>query len=211
MARNEIRINVLKRVVADNIVKKGAYIQDAFALAKADFDIKKQEMLRDFDTHPVTLEIQAGPRAGGSESLNTEGNLFSFLGFPAGTDPTVELREVLEDNTRIVKTSRAAVHRGQTVQYRFPVFAAAIEGELAAASPTRFNSAKSWALAVEGRGFSNLDYYVSHYMYDENRTFPTSFSGPAVQLKPQIREGGFTPREYLTEIIKKFSQKFNKF
>ena len=41
-----------------------------------------RQMLREFDSHPVTTEISSGPKAGNtSNTLSGRGNLFSFIGF----------------------------------------------------------------------------------------------------------------------------------
>lgn len=212
MARNEIKINLIREAAADGIKKKNLFVNQAFQRAEEEFLVFKQEMLEDFDNHPVTIEIKNGADSDNETGTlgGEEGNLFAFIGFEAGTDPTKELRQVLDENTIIRKTSQSARYKKDEIVYRFPVFSASIDGELAAASPTPFNSSKSWIQMIEGRGFSDINYFLNKFLYDPSKEFPTSRSGPGIQVKPDLRVSSFRPVKYLSEIIQKFNRKFER-
>ena len=58
------------------------------------FQKKKNQMIAEFQGHPVTREIQGGINSDNiSGTLNGITNLYSFIGFEDGADPT----EVIED------------------------------------------------------------------------------------------------------------------
>ena len=64
-------------------------------------------MLLEFNSHPVTKEIEAGPRAQNiSGTLGGAGNLFSFIGFDDGDNPIAPVRRILEQSTRLVSVTQ---------------------------------------------------------------------------------------------------------
>ena len=206
MGRINFKTTVFRKIVADNLQQRRLFIDEAFEIAEQDFIIKRDLLLSDFDNHDVTRELRDEQEAGGniSGTLNGHGNLFSFLGFYQGTDPTQDVRETLEDNTRIIKSSRGAKYSKNGITYSFQVVTAAIGGEIAAASPLPFNTGRSWVLALE-RGASGLNYYIKHYLFDPERDFGVkSRSGTAIQVKPELISISFVKIQYLSEIINKF-------
>ncbi|MEK6882884.1 MAG: hypothetical protein AABY22_24890, partial [Nanoarchaeota archaeon] len=71
------------------------------------FEERKNSLLKDFDDHQVTQDLNAGPDQEGNKSRTlggVKGNLYSFIGFPAGEEPAKELREVIDKTTYIKKT-----------------------------------------------------------------------------------------------------------
>ena len=63
---------------------------------------KKQELLvKQFKTHPVTIEIDGGPLARNSSgTLGGYGNLFSFIGFSSGSDPTAIIKKIFSEKIK---------------------------------------------------------------------------------------------------------------
>lgn len=73
----------------------------ATKVAQERFDTAVQELKDDFDSNPVTQEIEGGLRASNkiSETLKSRSpteNLFAFIGFDAGDKPIKEIRERLD-------------------------------------------------------------------------------------------------------------------
>ena len=80
-----------KKIGESKISKK------AQELANKQFIEAKSRLIEDFDSHPVTTEIKGGTNASNlSGTLSGYGNLFSFIGFPEGSDPTVVVRNFLQ-------------------------------------------------------------------------------------------------------------------
>ena len=81
--RQALRQNTVRRSLKSNIEKKFKRIQ--------------QKFLKAFDEHPVTVELMNGPTSSNiSRTLDGVGNLYSYIGFSAGTDPIRPLRKILE-------------------------------------------------------------------------------------------------------------------
>lgn len=212
MAQINLRPEIIRNIAKDAIVKKNLYIDKAFDLVINDFNRKKELMLEEFDNHPVTQEIAAGPYTTDSAGVIDNGNLFAFFGFSAERNPISELRQALEENTKLIKTGRGARYLGDKIRYEFPVSVASLEGELAAASNfDGWAQGKSWALAVEGRGFSDINYYLNHFYFSPNRENLESRSGPAIQITNDLKQGRiFQKQDYLSVIIRHFQEKFIK-
>ena len=62
----------------------------------------KEEMVQEYLNHPVTKEIDNGPEASNiSSTLGGEGNLFSYIGFEEGSEPTESVKEILENSVKV--------------------------------------------------------------------------------------------------------------
>ena len=65
------------------------YVSHVKNLVTQEFQKYKNELIRDFSSHPVTVEIENGVNASNiSNTLGGKGNLFTFIGFNAGDNPT---------------------------------------------------------------------------------------------------------------------------
>ncbi len=203
------------------IVVKAAgpiYIEQAFKEAQAIFESDKQEMLKEFDNHPVTEEIKEGPDGTNiSQTLGGYGNLFSFIGFDRSDKPTEPVREVLDQSTTIQKVGRGAVYNKDSIDYSFPVFIPLMDVELQNAAPMPWGTARSWLKAIENP-LGGLNYYLYRRNYDFGEI---SHSGPAIQVNGEkanqaaaaaysakIGNPVFKPISYLTEILNKFKAKY---
>jgi hypothetical protein len=130
------------------------------------------KLLGDFESHPVTQEIEGGPDAGNkSGTLGGYGNLFSFIGFEAGSDPVSPIRSLLARSIKIKSFRKKRNVLGFVLKFTVPT----IE-EINSVSPMPW-STESWAEAVE-RGMSGL----GQYLYSDSKSYNVSRSGPAVQL-----------------------------
>ncbi len=167
------------------------------ALAK--FNRLKHELLEEFDEHDVTKEIKGGPDAQNiSNTLGGRGNLFSFIGFEAGSDPIDVVREALEQF--IVMDEVAVIEdKGDKVLFKFPVKKVTLRN-LYDITPLPWESGRSWLQGIE-KGISGLGYYI----YWKVLPNPPSRSGTGIQGDNLLRGGSFSPRPYISKIMANFN------
>jgi hypothetical protein len=156
-----------------------------------------KEMLREFNSHPVTLEIESGPLSSNkSGTLSGKGNLFSFIGFSHGSDPIKPLRQLLS-STRVEFLN---VSQG-TIDFKiyFPE-----DEEIYALTPMPWAKGRSWVRGIE-RGMSGL----GQYLYT-NKNLEASRSSTAIQIESKIRGGRFKNVSYISEIRRNFYKKIKQ-
>lgn len=188
-------VSIRKKIdaaLASSVVVKRAAYKKAYGM----YMTAKRAMMREFDRHPVTQELEAGPTAVNfSGTLGGYGNLFSFIGFPAGSEPTEALRQLL-----------ASVEFKQTqFRNRMWYFRVGIpsRADVEHVTPMPWEGGNSWAIGIE-RGISGL----SHYMYIK---WMGSRSGTGLQLPYENWDDlQFETQPYITEILRNFRQRINK-
>lgn len=155
-------------------------------------EVEKEKALfrADFESHPVTQELEGGENASNiSGTLGGYGNLFSFLGFNNGANPTTPVKFLIQKILldRNVQTSS----NGFKIKVNIPS-----KEEFAAVARLPWESGRSWLLDME-RGISGL----GSFLYGR---FNTSRSGGGIQSKYKYSNRTFRPVKY-------FSQMYNKF
>jgi len=174
--------------------------RQAYAAVAEKVNEVKADLLHDFNTHPATREIEAGPELESSDVLpNSYGNLYSYLGFEDGRNPTMPVREKLE---AISVQSRPEI-RGETINFKVNI---PTEEELEEISFMNWEAGKSWLSAVE-RGLSGF----SSYLFTLSRN--VGRSGAGIQTGNNMgRSGGkyFVGTPYLFDMLKKFRSRLNK-
>lgn len=169
------------------------------------FENIKQRLINEFLNHPVTKEINAGPYANntsGTLSNISQGNLFSFIGFELGTNPTEEILNILERiEINLIKT-----YNSISVIIKLPT-----PEDIWAVTPMPWQEGRSWAKGIES-GISGLNYYL----YNKNLNDDSSRSGVAIQIKnkPIRSYARYIPTQYISTLLKKyktiFSSKYSK-
>ena len=157
-----------------------------------------RQMLNEFESHPVTQEISAGPKASNiSKTLSGKGNLFSFIGFESGKAPIKPRRLLLERTT----VEFLAISKG-TVDFKvnFPT-----NEQIYEVTQMPWAKGRSWVRGVE-HGMSG----IGQYMYG-NKDFSQSRSGSAIQNKGKLRGGNFRNTSYISEIRRNFIKNLRKF
>ena len=161
----------------------------------------QKKLVRDFSSHAVTRELQSGPNAPNiSGSLNGYGNLFSFIGFDSGQNPTDVIQALLSDKMRF---KVRAVSSGR---FKVTVFVPTKE-EVFAITPLPWASGSSWAEGVE-KGISNL----GSYLYS-SAGFSRSNSGTGIQIKNSKKSVTFKETPYISALfdgLKKSLQRLDK-
>jgi hypothetical protein len=182
----------LKKQVSSKIIKK--QIVDIKDKAQT----LKKMMISEFLSHPVTVEIKAGPYAGNySDTLAgaNGGNLFSFIGFEEDSDPIGPILEKLNS----IKITSQTEYGNSFLNISMPT----IE-EIWEITPMPWQQGRSWAKGIES-GISGLNYYL----FSKNRIFENSRSGPAIQAGKTRSSARYIPTQYLTTMFKKYRTKFS--
>jgi len=157
-------------------------------IAENRFNAAKIEMINDFEQNEITQEIK------------NEGELFGFIGFDQGTDPTAPLQDVLEKETVFV-SSKLGEASTNKVQYKFSL---RIPTEsIKKATPLPFEKGKSWAEGIE-KGISGFGNFLRGIFKSPD----PSHSGKGLQAQNQVRNEEFQRRDYLSKIFRDFVSKF---
>ena len=160
------------------------------------FEIAKNLLLSEFDNHPVTREIKAGPLSENiSNTLGGRGNLFTFLGFESGSDPIFDLRDTIVRELVIKEQleSQGSV-RANSIYYRSVVYFPF--SEIRQATPMPWEAGLSWALGIE-EGISNF----SHYVFTRKLIGHPNRSGHGIQNPAASFGGEFATTPYLSKMF----------
>ena len=159
------------------------------------------QMINEYENHAVTKEIESGPDASNiSNTLGGVGNLFSYIGFEEGSNPTEIVKKILEDSVEVVNRPEVSV-KGKDLKINFPVSAPTME-EIESMTPMPFEGGRSWTRGVE-KGISGFSNYIFRKFIKNSR------SSTGIQSESEIRSGNFKPSPYLSLILKKFYSKIN--
>lgn len=152
-------------------------------------------MLKEFDKHPVTAEIRAGPRAlDYSGATDGYGNLYAFLGFEEGSHPITELRDLLETGTQFRQTA----FRNNTWYFRIQ---APSKKAIEDITEMDWGSGDSWVNAVE-KGLDNITMFIYKKKYGRSKA--------GFQAAYEVNEDlEFKAQPYLTEIMSNFRNRIN--
>lgn len=182
----------IKKQIHNKIVKK-----EVADISKTAEDLKRM-MISEFLSHPVTVEIKAGPYAGNySDTLVgvSEGNLFSFIGFRQGSDPITPILNKLNEIKIISKTD----YNSSFLNISMPK----IE-DIWEITPMPWQEGRSWAKGIES-GISGLNYYL----FSNSGRLKNSRSGPAIQSEKSRSGARYMPTQYLSTLFKKYRTKFS--
>lgn len=160
------------------------------------FNKIKREMVAEFRSHPVTVEIKAGPFAENSSgTLGGYGNLFSFIGFEQGDNPTDNIEGLL--NLSRIEYGRETKD-GFTMRIYLPS-----KQEIFSETPMPWASGRSWAEGIE-RGISGFGQYLNI------DTAVNSRSGEGIQTNGVIRKGKFKNTPYISALLNKYTKRFQE-
>ena len=152
----------------------------------------KSEMIKEFLSHPVTVELIAGPRSSNiSGTLGGISNLFAFIGFDSSDSPVEPILQILE-NMHYNYSGEAKI--GVIYNVNIPE-----ASDIFKVTPLPWASGRSWAQGIE-TGISGLGYLLRK---DKGR------SGGAVQSKTIVRSGKFQNTQYISALINKYKKQFN--
>jgi len=155
-------------------------------------EVEKEKALfqQDFESHPVTQELDGGENASNiSGTLGGYGNLFSFLGFNQGANPTASVKFLIQKIT--LDRNVQASGNGFKIRVNVPS-----KEEFGAVSRLPFEGGRSWLLDIE-RGISGL----GAYLYGR---FASSRSGTGIQSKYNYSNKRFRNVKYFSGMYTKF-------
>jgi len=161
----------------------------AFEKAEKKVQVEKSRLIDAFDNHEVTKEIAAGPKASNtSGTLGGYGNLFSFIGFDAGSDPITPVKEVLNE----IEAKNIKLNGDQySVSVKYPS-----QNEISKVTPLPFENGKSWAIGVE-KGISGFTQYIYTKFLDGK-------SKEGLQSDKRSNSGSFKKQDYLNSLLQDF-------
>jgi hypothetical protein len=173
----------------------------AFQQAQNEMSKIKQELLEDYNDHPVTKELEAGADSENiSQTLNGIGNLTTYIGFQEGSNPTEPVRDKLKTVT--LNPKGKVSDNDSNLSFEFDVIAPSIE-EIESVGSLPFEQGNSWIRGIEN-GISGFGAYIY------GRMFKNSRSGKGLQGRKSFRQGNFRPVSYINEIMNKFYSKIKK-
>jgi hypothetical protein len=164
-----------------------------------EFNQIKNRMLKEFLSHPITREIDAGAYSdniSGTLSSVDSGNLFSFIGFELGADPIEPIKSIIENiEINIIKSSNNV-----SISIRYPT-----AQEIWEVTPMPWQEGRSWAKGIES-GISGLNYYL----FSNNINDDISRSSTAIQSSKQLRSyARYIPTSYISTFLKKYRTIFS--
>lgn len=164
------------------------------------FNQIRQEMLEELNEHPITQEIEMGPKFGyQSRFLSGYGDLYSFIGFDRNDDPIKPIRELFRGLRLFSVTSKGFEH-----VYEIRNFPTAKDVFDVTPMPWR-SGQSSWARGIES-GISGLGRYLN-IETEYNPPSLRSTAGVQVDTKQTFR-APFQPTQYISAIINKYRAKF---
>lgn len=202
---NEIGI----RAKCINALKKRQFVGLAHSAANTRFQFAKQDLLNDYDEHPVTQELLAGPYTNDSNFVSPKGNLASFLGFTDSSLEVGKLRSFLEDDNNINMDEPEKVkitNDSRKIYYEFKVHLPTKELINETFETPEKWSSRGWPYLIE-EGISNIIYYIFRAAGLPEKA--KSRSGTGLQWRKKLDDPKvFHPTKFLTEIFDKFRKRF---
>ena len=197
-----LRIGFEKKVFDSNVMKV-----QAKEIAARSINEAQDAMVESFERHPVTKEIDGGVDYSGESVVSyfksdIKANLYSFIGFPKGSDPLKLVRELLKSRIEVRLSTRVKS------TYYFKVLAPTKEEiESATPLPDEYVSGDfSWARAVEEGDGEALG--IGQFLAVR---VSASRSGGGIQVEdmsPQSSDVRATP--YITEVLEAFRKKLQE-
>ena len=178
------------------IVKENSFKKEVKQVIQKEIESIHQQFLNNFDSHPVTLEIQGGPMATNiSKTLGGIGNLFTYIGFSAGSNPIAPLRKLLE----FYQINYHPRRDYMSVKIEVPT-----KEEVFATTPMPWATGRSWARGIE-RGISGLGQYLV-----KSSRIAKSKSGFAIQTDAPVRGGRFSNTSYMSALLTAYYKEIEK-
>ena len=162
---------------------------------KKRFEETKREMIEEFMSHPVTIELLGGASSSNiSGTLGGQSNLFAFIGFNTSDKPIEPILNILE--------STSFKDAGESNSGRRFTLMLPTSEEIFAATPMPWAAGRSWAKGIE-KGISGLGYLL-------NKSTSSSRSGVAIQADKKVRTARFNNVQYISALLNKYKKKFKE-
>tara|TARA_R110002110_G_C13416841_1_gene714110 strand:- start:575 stop:1228 length:654 start_codon:yes stop_codon:yes gene_type:complete len=201
------KIAFIQQIVGSNKMRNMKFLREmARKRANLVVKLKRNQYITEFLDHEITKDIKAGPRSESGNSSgalgSSKGNLYSFIGFQQGMDPTGAIRDGIEQGCRLKSSTFRArsTFRGKTFSQW------SIEYDMAYPTVDDLKRLKeadmpweggSWIDKVE-KNISGLGAY-----FFARSGFVKSKSGNAIQLRQDFQSVKFKRTDYFTGIIRR--------
>lgn len=181
------------------------YQQEVTALVEEVFEQKKQEMMQEFSSHPVTIELSDENSSNISSTLGGYGNLFGFIGFSKGSDPIGPVEDRLRELVSLLDVSFDKATSKVKIKYNAPE----LDDFGDVAQYDGWREGGNWLKGIE-RGIAGLQYFRTTIGEQERGR-----SGLGIQMKGNVKgfSGGrnrFGNKKYMTAIINNFKSSLAK-
>ncbi len=154
-------------------------------------NLAKKILLQKVREHIVSKELKGGALANNdSGTLGGYGNLFSFIGFSANSNPVDDLISFLDEGIDIIKNPN--ITRAGKINFSIGI---PTKSDFDAALSLPWEYGRSWPHAIEN-GIGNLGHFLSRL--NEGR----SLGG--IQVKNELSNRSFSPIDFITPILKEF-------
>ena len=178
------------------IAKEPVFTKEINRIVEKEFSTVRNNFLQAFNSHPVTVEIEGGPSASNSSrTLGGIGNLYTYIGFQAGSHPIKSLRKMLEKYSIRYNNLSGGLRTVIEVPTKEDVFSV---------TPMPWATGRSWARGIE-RGISGLGQY-----FVTSASIPQSRSGHAIEVKGKIRSGKFSNVSYMSALLNDYYKAIKK-
>tara|TARA_Y100001938_G_C8099738_1_gene440707 strand:+ start:1505 stop:2101 length:597 start_codon:yes stop_codon:yes gene_type:complete len=198
MAKTTVHIDK-RKLLGELSAGRNLKVTSNIVKTEVDKKIKKSQddLVREYENHPVTQEIDAGPNASNSSgTLDGKGNLFSFIGFNRGDNPTAPVK------ARLARPIKSKVSKASFGNFKVEVDAATKQ-ELEEVSPIPWSIGRSWLDGIE-KGISGLGRYIF-----KGSNVKSSRSGTAIQVT-KSKGGRFKNTSYISKMLNNFYKRISK-
>jgi hypothetical protein len=179
-----------KKLLQKQILENRAVQRMVRNIVKTEVEKERALFRVEFESHPVTQELDSGENASNiSGTLGGYGNLFSFLGFNNGSNPTSPIKSLIQK----INLGNFVKSTGKSLQFKVNIPS---KEEFGAISRLPWESGRSWLLDIE-RGISGL----GAYLYGR---FTSSRSGGGIQSKYNYSNRRFRNVKYFSSMYSKF-------
>ena len=187
---------LLKELTVSNQKQMGRALREEI---KPKLKEKQEQLIKQFEIHPITIEIDAGPRASNSSgTLGGYGNLFSFIGFSSGSNPTDIIKKIFSEKIKF-KVRRV----NATGKYKITFYIPSIK-EIYGLTPLPWAAGQSWVNGIE-KGMSNL----GSYLYSASG-YGSSVSGTGLQSENKTSGVSFKNTPYVSRLLKNFKARLTR-
>jgi hypothetical protein len=160
-----------------------------------------ENLLISVKNHPVSKELNK--KGTHSSKFLTDGDLFSFIGFPVSSDPVADLIDFLQENIYIKKREERSNPNSnviyEVIYVHIPEFDD-FKKDPKMSMP--WEEGNVWPFAIESY-IAGYQYYLPLYL-DKSR----SLAG--IQNENPVRDNSFTPIPYISELLLKFRKTLEK-
>lgn len=174
-----------------NLSKSPEYVKGVKQIVIKEFELIKNNFIKNFNNHKVTREIEAGPDSKNiSGTLGGYGNLFSYIGFSKGEKPIEPIRALLKG----IQINSININKlGQSKTFiSYPN-----SEDIFAITPLPWADSRSWAEGIE-RGLPGLGYFLNKDNMGR--------SGAGIQVKNKIKQAKFQNVKYISSLVNEFEK-----